>query len=211
MAAATADIEAPLRALTLRPPRLPIYSTVTGALLTAAEATDPLYWARQLRSPVVFGAAVAAADTDNQGALFLDLGPREVAAQLVRQQVAPHRAVAALGKETGNDEQRAALAALGELWSRGAAFDAAALFAYERRSRVPLPAYPYERVRCWVDPPSDEAAREIQRRGQPEAMVDAGADAAEQVVARQLALMKMQLDLVAQLEPEDGTTGPARS
>jgi amino acid adenylation domain-containing protein len=207
MAAAASDIEAPLRALALRPPAVPIYSTVTGGVLTAAEATDPTYWARQLRSPVVFGAAVAAADAAAAGgALFLDLGPREVAAQLVRQQVAPHRAVAALGKETGADEQRAALAALGELWSRGAAFDAAALFAYERRSRVVLPAYPYERVRCWVDPPSQamEAARAAASQSRPsEATPEPGSP--EDVVARQLALMRMQLDLVArEVEPSPG-------
>src|SRR5205085_11952326 len=71
MAAAAADIEAPLRALTLRPPSLPIFSTVTGRVLTAAEATDPAYWARQLRSPVMFGAAVAAADAEIPGGLFL--------------------------------------------------------------------------------------------------------------------------------------------
>jgi len=202
MAAAAADIEAPLRALKLRPPSLPIYSTVTGRLLTAAEATDPTYWARQLRSPVMFGAAVATADTENPGGLFLDLGPREVAAQLVRQQVAPHRAVAALGKETGNEEQRAALAALGELWSRGAAFAAGSLFAYERRARVALPAYPYERVRCWVDPPAAaaEPARAAARQDAPAPAVPPAApegDPAEAVVARQLALMKMQLELVA--------------
>jgi acyl transferase domain-containing protein len=215
MAAAAADIEAPLRAMALRLPKLPIYSTVTGTVLSATEATDPAYWARQLRSPVMFGAAVAAADAAESqagvGALFLDLGPREVAAQLVRQQVTPHRAIAALGKETGNDEQRAALAALGELWSRGAFFDAPSLFAYERRSRVVLPAYPYERVRCWIDPlsPAEEAARRARTTaGGPElgAFAELG-DVAEQVVARQLALMKMQLDLVASQMIEPGSNG----
>jgi acyl transferase domain-containing protein len=211
MATAAAEIEAPLRALTLRPPRIPIYSTVTGQILTAAEATDPGYWARQLRSPVLFGAAVATADAalsadgsgeGDSGALFLDLGPREVAAQLVRQQVQPHRAVAALGKETGGDEQRAALAALGELWTRGATFEPTALFAYERRSRVPLPAYPYERVRCWVDPPSEDAAVDLAARGRDATSTAAPAapapepGSAEDVVARQLALMRLQLDLM---------------
>jgi amino acid adenylation domain-containing protein len=213
MADAAAAIEAPLRRIALRPPSLPIYSTVTGRELTAAEATDPLYWARQLRSPVTFAAAVGAAN-DAGHALFLDLGPRDVTAQLVRQQLAPHRAIAVLGSETGKNEQRAALAALGELWKRGVTVGADALFAYERRSRIVAPTYPYERVRCWVDPLPAGAPARVSENGAPAgatpAFVEPGAPAdangegeLAEIVARQLAIMRAQLDLVAS-DPEGG-------
>jgi len=49
--AAFADV---VRELHLRPPELPCVSNVTGTWLRAGEATDPLYWARQLREQVRF-------------------------------------------------------------------------------------------------------------------------------------------------------------
>src|SRR4029079_16292409 len=36
----------------LKPPRIRMLSNVTGRWLTPEEATDPRYWARQLRAPV---------------------------------------------------------------------------------------------------------------------------------------------------------------
>jgi 3-oxoacyl-(acyl-carrier-protein) synthase/thioesterase domain-containing protein/acyl carrier protein len=52
---------------------------------------------------------------------------------------------------TGVD-RRALLDALGRLWQAGAPIDWAALSAGERRSRVPLPTYPFERERHWIEP-----------------------------------------------------------
>ncbi len=46
---------------------------------------------------------------------------------------------------------RSALAELGRQWAAGAVADWAALHAGERRRRVPLPTYPFERRRYWVD------------------------------------------------------------
>ncbi|HEX2188728.1 MAG TPA: beta-ketoacyl synthase N-terminal-like domain-containing protein [Longimicrobiaceae bacterium] len=47
---------------------------------------------------------------------------------------------------------RDALAALGREWTGGAPVDWAALHAGRRRLRVPLPLYPFERKRYWVEP-----------------------------------------------------------
>jgi acyl transferase domain-containing protein len=50
------------------------------------------------------------------------------------------------------------LEALGALWLGGVEVDWAAVHAPERRRRVPLPAYPFERRRFWVEPLPDEPA-----------------------------------------------------
>ncbi|HYO12152.1 MAG TPA: condensation domain-containing protein, partial [Thermoanaerobaculia bacterium] len=44
---------------------------------------------------------------------------------------------------------------LGRLWLAGAAVDWSALHAGERRLRVPLPAYPFQRERYWIGPPDE--------------------------------------------------------
>ena len=43
------------------------------------------------------------------------------------------------------------LSALGGLWLAGAEVDWARFTATERRRRVPLPTYPFERQQCWLD------------------------------------------------------------
>jgi acyl transferase domain-containing protein len=44
------------------------------------------------------------------------------------------------------------LDSLGQLWISGARVDWSALYANEKRHRVALPAYPFERQRYWIDP-----------------------------------------------------------
>ncbi|NEE18033.1 acyltransferase domain-containing protein, partial [Streptomyces sp. SID7499] len=56
-----------------RPARLPLVSNVTGKRLTEAEATDPGYWARQLRSTVLFDDCLETAARN--GAALVDAGP----------------------------------------------------------------------------------------------------------------------------------------
>jgi acyl transferase domain-containing protein len=45
-----------------------------------------------------------------------------------------------------------ALVAAGRRWQAGEALDAAMLFAGQARCRVPLPTYPFERHRYWIEP-----------------------------------------------------------
>jgi len=40
---------------------------------------------------------------------------------------------------------------LGQLWSAGVDVDWAAFYSREQRRRIPLPTYPFERQRYWID------------------------------------------------------------
>lgn len=56
-----------------------------------------------------------------------------------------------VGIDPDRAERRALLAELGRLWCAGVAVDWAALHAGARRARVPLPTYPFERERHWIE------------------------------------------------------------
>lgn len=146
--AAVADVK-------LQPPTLPLLSTVTGQPMTAAQATDPGYWARHARATVQFSKA-ARWLVQHQYDLFLECGPRATLSSLVRQQFTvdrPGTAIPSLG-ETHEDhaEWGAILFAMGALWQNGVQLDWDAFYAHERRHRVPLPTYAFQRQRYWVDP-----------------------------------------------------------
>jgi amino acid adenylation domain-containing protein len=144
-----------LAAVRLSPPKIPILSTVTARWLTDAEATSTRYWAEHLRLPVRFGPAAAQLLAEPRRVL-IEIGPRATLSTLARQVVTGKRAlppaIPSLA-DAPEKEPEAVAAALGQLWSMGAAIDWAGYRADERRRRVPLPTYPFQRQRYWVDAP----------------------------------------------------------
>ncbi|MCO6418561.1 type I polyketide synthase, partial [Siccirubricoccus sp. KC 17139] len=86
---------ADLAGLEGRAPSVPFLSSVTGAAL-APEACDALYWWRNLREPVRFAAAIAAA-AEAGPALFLEIGPHPILQSYLRDNLRAANASAALG------------------------------------------------------------------------------------------------------------------
>ena len=153
MDGAVAPFEALVRQVRLSAPRTPIYSTLTGRLLSDAEAIDPAYWARHLRETVRFAPAALAALEQVEHPLFVELGPRNTLATLVRQQASRQRPVAALSLLADSPASECASwrLAAGRLWTLGLEPELSLLDARTRRQRLQLPTYPFERKRYWVD------------------------------------------------------------
>lgn len=129
-------------------PTIPFASTVTGTWLTTPDALDPNYWARQMAQTVRFHEAVLTA-AEYENALFLEIGPGRVLTRLVSRTLGADHTVASL--EPDRDSAAAFSHALGAVWARGLKPDWSAWFAAERRQKVTLPAYPFQRRRFWVE------------------------------------------------------------
>ncbi|HVR97917.1 MAG TPA: condensation domain-containing protein, partial [Thermoanaerobaculia bacterium] len=146
----------------LAPPSRPYLSNLTGTWITAGQATDPRYWVRHLREAVRFGDGVARllAEAPEGGVVLLEVGPGRTLSHLVRGQ-SPEGAVASMRHpKDDTDDQAALLEALGRLWLAGAEIDWAAMHAGESLRRVPLPTYPFQRRRFWVEPNTETARDE---------------------------------------------------
>ena len=149
-------LAARLATVRLQAPRIPILSTVTARWLSDAEATSTRYWAEHLRLPVRFAPAVAQLLTESRRVL-IEIGPRATLSALARQAVVGKRALPPAIPTLADSAERepeAAAAALGQLWTLGASIDWAGYRGDERRRRVALPAYPFQRARHWVDAPA---------------------------------------------------------
>ncbi len=134
-------------------PMLPYVSNLTGTWITPAQAKDPAYWAQHLRGAVRFTDGVAELLKDGER-VGLEVGPGRTLSTLARQRTelaAQGAAVTSLPhpQEKTSDALHA-LAALGKLWIAGVEIDWAGFSAGERRRRVPLPSYPFDRQRYWV-------------------------------------------------------------
>ena len=92
--------------------------------------------------------------------MLLEIGPRATLSTLARQACVGKRALPPADPGARRHRRagaRALAAALGQLWSLGAAIDWDGYRRTERRRRVPLPTYPFERKRYWVEAPAASA------------------------------------------------------
>jgi non-ribosomal peptide synthase protein (TIGR01720 family) len=146
-----------VRQADLQSPRIPFISCVSGSWITAHEATDAQYWARQLRAPVRFADGLREL-MKNGNRVVLDMGPGHTLSRLVSQQAGngAGQVVAMMGRadERASDENLL-MRALGRLWVAGVAIDWAGLHTGEQRRRISLPTYPFERQRYWIDRRTD--------------------------------------------------------
>jgi amino acid adenylation domain-containing protein len=142
-----------VRSVTLRVPRTPVISTVTGKWMTDENATDPAYWAAHLRSTVQFSAAIVFA-LEQQYGLMLEAGPGTVGSVLARQQGRPKVpvAISSLDPAAGPSAYHSILRAAGQLWLQGVAVDQKAFYGNQQRVKIALPAYAFDRTRYWVEP-----------------------------------------------------------
>ncbi|RQT16294.1 non-ribosomal peptide synthetase/type I polyketide synthase [Burkholderia contaminans] len=150
MTDAAARVQAHAASMTLRAPRIPMISNLDGTLLDAQRATDPAYWAAHVLGTVRFSAGVRTLAALGD-ALWVEIGPRDVLAALVRaHRCAPADAVLASFTERAPRTMATLLAGYGRLWAKGARLTRRDAYAGERRKRLPLPGYPFERTRHWL-------------------------------------------------------------
>ncbi len=154
---AAAGLTALARRIELHPPRIPYLSNVTGGWIAAEQATDPGYWAEHMCGPVRFGAAVAELWREPEQAL-LEIGPGQSLATLCLQHPAAAAAsdpvaVSSLRSVYERRPDRAVLLeTLGKLWLAGVRIDWPRVYAHERRRRLALPTYAWERKPYLIDP-----------------------------------------------------------
>jgi acyl transferase domain-containing protein len=153
--------EAHVSQVRLRRPEIPYLSNVTGNWIRPEDATDPRYWSRHLREIVRFGDGLHCLMSDSD-AVLLEVGAgRTLCTFALQQQAGSSKPVAIQSLRHSQDEgsDRAfLLTALGRLWGCGVEVDWAEFWRGQRRMRVSLPTYPFERKRYWIEPGKSRAS-----------------------------------------------------
>lgn len=127
-------------------PSIPLVSMATGRTADPGEMTAR-HWTEHAQAPVRFAETVRWLADHGVGG-FLELGADEVLTGMVRRALgAGARAVAAVGRD--RDGTATLLPALGEVFVWGADLDWPAIVGGGRP--VPLPAYPFQRERFWLE------------------------------------------------------------
>jgi acyl transferase domain-containing protein len=151
----------------LHAPTILLISNVTGTWMTPDQATDPAYWASHLRQPVRFGQGVEEL-LKEPSRVLLEVGPGQTLTTLARRHPAAtaDRVVLPTLRHPKDEQPDAAfiLGALGRLWLAGVRVDWAGFYADERRYRLPLPTYPFERRRYFIElDPTGQTRKELRK------------------------------------------------
>ncbi|PSO92161.1 MAG: hypothetical protein BRC46_09230 [Cyanobacteria bacterium QS_6_48_18] len=152
MAPAAEQFAQVVKRVSLYPPQIPFISNLTGTWITEEEALDPHYWAQQLCQPVLFSSGVAELLKLDNSAL-LEVGPGRTLTTLAQQQRDSTQVVLTSTRHPKEQTSDTAhiLDTLGGLWLAGVAIDWQGFYASRHRRRIPLPTYPFERQRYWVE------------------------------------------------------------
>lgn len=153
MAAALDPWSERLKSVPFNAPQLPFLSNLTGRWITPDEATSPDYWIEHLRQTVRFADGIVAL-SHQPDLICLEVGAGRTLSTLARQTLGASAPAQILHSLRHPQEQvsdlKILLDSLAQLWLSGAEIERSRLYA-QPPQRIPLPTYPFEHQRYWID------------------------------------------------------------
>ncbi|GAB1541057.1 hypothetical protein NUACC21_37270 [Scytonema sp. NUACC21] len=147
-----------VKKVNLKVAKIPFVSNLTGTWITADQATDPSYWGKHLRHTVQFAQGMAHL-VQEPNRILLEVGPGRTLSNFALAQKVDGVVVLASLRHPKDSQSDLAflLNTLGRLWLVGVQVDWSGFYDQERRHRLPLPTYPFERQRYWIEPQAKTA------------------------------------------------------
>ena len=130
-------------------PQGKLISNLTGELATSEIAT-PQYWCRHLREPVRF---VTCMETLQQLGVevFVELGPKPILLGMGRACLKEKNQLWLPSLRPGQEDWQQLLSSLAQLYVRGVPVNWLGFDQDYTRHRLPLPTYPWQRQRYWIE------------------------------------------------------------
>lgn len=154
-------------AIRLSAPKIPVVCNLTGRVMREEDAIDPKFWVRHMREPVRFSDGLATAMAGD-AAVLLEVGPGSTLSTLAKQQpeAGRHQIVACTRHpRDAHDDLAVLLQAVGQLWLAGDGPDWLRFNEDQKRWRVRLPTYPFDRRRHWIAAPGQTLPPEVEEEG----------------------------------------------
>ncbi|HLO30244.1 MAG TPA: amino acid adenylation domain-containing protein [Anaerolineales bacterium] len=153
------DFASAARRIHFFPPRLPLVSNVTGAVMAPDQVPDEAYWRGHLRAAVQFSEGMQSLAHLGIDA-FIEIGPSPVLLGMGQYCLPESKAAWLPSLRQGQDDWQILLGSLGQLFVQGADIDWAGFDQGYIRHKVSLPNYPFQRQRYWLEPTSKKTSVE---------------------------------------------------
>lgn len=156
-----ADLPGAVSAIHFSKAETPFISSATGNWITDSEAENPQYWL-SLRTAPRFneGLQLVMNDPDQ---IIMEIGPGNklsTYAQKYKKQDTDQAILNCMKAENEKiSEEEALLVCAGKFWLAGGKLDWEKYYAGERRRRIQLPTYPFERQRYWIEPGKRDSSK----------------------------------------------------
>ncbi|QQS35340.1 MAG: aminotransferase class III-fold pyridoxal phosphate-dependent enzyme [Ignavibacteriales bacterium] len=149
--------------ITLNNPSAPFLSSMTGTWITNEQAVDKQFWVLQLSNPVRFSNGIKELQKKNN-LVLLELGPGRALSTMASQ----HRndnvkqvAITTLTQpDEVNDDKSNILSSIGKLWLAGMKIAWNNFYPGQKRRRLHLPTYQFDRKSYWIEPPKNGKAKD---------------------------------------------------
>lgn len=136
-------------------PRIALISNLSAQPVTGEEIGRPEYWRRHLREPVQFSKSIST--LLGQGyRVFVEIGPRPVFLGVEHRFTVEDASVWLPSLRRSIDDWSQMLESLAALYVRGVTVDWDGFDQGRSRNRMPLPTYPFQRKRYWIDGKEEE-------------------------------------------------------
>ncbi|MEO1373245.1 MAG: amino acid adenylation domain-containing protein [Cyanobacteria bacterium J06635_10] len=133
-----------------QPLSIPLVSNRTGEILKSGEILDGRYWCHHLGNSVQFAQGMNAL-AEYGCKIFVEVGPNTTLVAMGKRCLAKYSCVWLPSLKKGQDDWRVLLNTLSVLETQGIDIDWDGFDSSDRRHRVCLPTYPFERKRYWID------------------------------------------------------------
>ncbi|MEO6966150.1 MAG: SDR family oxidoreductase [Acidobacteriaceae bacterium] len=156
----------------LRKPAKPFVATLTGKMADGTVATAE-YWTSQLRRAVRFGDGLKLLAEGRTPAgkqpVYLEVGPGNALTTFVNAEAratggTPLCVSTLPVADSSRPDTEEVLTALGKLWMAGVPVDWSGFHSTEKRRRVSLPTYPFERQSYWMGAVPDATPQPVENR-----------------------------------------------
>ena len=150
-----AHFESAFRQVRPNHPKMAYISNVSGDWVTPGDVVNPDYWTRHLRDTVRFSDGLEKL-LEWEDAIFIEVGPGKSLSSFVRQHLEKKdgQLIVNLAKHPKEDvsDLTYLLEKTGQLWLYGERINWERFYTAETRYRLPLPTYPFEGGRFWINP-----------------------------------------------------------
>ncbi|MGD2087206.1 MAG: amino acid adenylation domain-containing protein [Candidatus Aminicenantes bacterium] len=149
-------------------PQIPYISNVNGDWVQKEEVVLPRYWTTHLISTVRFADGMKVL-LEDPNIIFVEIGPGRDISTLTQRHIedSGNQGCLMLNLVKPSHQEKAddylLLNRLGMLWLHGQSIDWPGFYGEEKRQRIPLPAYPFEGQRCWIDANAVNMKEHVQR------------------------------------------------
>ena len=170
--------------------KIPFISCVTGNWLADSELNQADYWIKQRGARCFEKGLQGILEDADQILLELGLGERltRIAKEYCQSDSKPVLLPAMPEAEGEQSDSAKLLSCLGKFWLAGGKVAWDRFYAAEKRCRIPLPTYPFERQRYWIEP----GKRDVK---QPDLFITSKAEITDDLLDHDLKEARLSLTL----------------